>query len=90
MPTGDTETIIAWKFKVLSEQIIKHSTTWGNSLTTQLKWIHKPKAAVALKLAAWNKTKQFLLKEIKQFIAYTLDRWLTTLDEWFFGAVKLT
>ena len=33
MPAGDTETIIAWKSKVLSEQSIKPPTTPGNSIS---------------------------------------------------------
>ena len=32
MPTGDTETIIAWKFKGFSKESIKPPTMSGNSL----------------------------------------------------------
>ena len=46
MPTGDTEPIIAWKFRVLGEEIIKHPTIEGNNLATPLKWIHNSKIAV--------------------------------------------
>ena len=40
MPTGDTETIVAWKSKALLEETIKPPTTPGNSIAPKLKWIH--------------------------------------------------
>ena len=40
MPTGDTETIVAWKSKSLLEETINPPTTPGNSIAPKLKWIH--------------------------------------------------
>ena len=50
IPTGDIETIIAWKFKELSDESIKPPTTPGNSLTPKLKCIHNLKIAVFLEM----------------------------------------
>ena len=42
IPTGDTEKIIACKFKELPGELpkIKPSTTPGNTLASKLKWSH--------------------------------------------------
>ena len=42
-PTGDTETIISYKFKRLSDEIIKSPATSGNGLTPKLKWSQNSK-----------------------------------------------
>ena len=44
--TRDTETIIAWESKRLSDESIELPTTPGNSLASRLKWIHNPKIAL--------------------------------------------
>ena len=41
--TGDTETIISYKFKRLSDEIIKPPATSGNGLTPKLKWSQNSK-----------------------------------------------
>ena len=46
MPTSDTETIIPWKSKGLSDENIRPSVTPGNSLVPKLKWIYNAKVAV--------------------------------------------
>ena len=46
MPTSDTETIIRWKSKGLSDENIRPSITPGNSLVPNLKWIYTAKVAV--------------------------------------------
>ena len=49
MPTGVTETIIAWKSKQLSDESIKASITAGNSLAPQVKCIDNSKIAAEFK-----------------------------------------
>ena len=49
MPTGDTETIIAWEYKGLFKKSIKPHTAPGNNISPKLKWIHNSKIAVELK-----------------------------------------
>ena len=50
MPTGGTETIIAWKSKTWPEESIKLSIRRGNSLAPKRACICK------LKIAVWNLT----------------------------------
>ena len=54
MPTGHTETIIAWKAKKLSYESIKPKTSPGNSLAPKLRWIHNSKTAVELETRQSN------------------------------------
>lgn len=46
MPIGNTETIIAWKSKRLSDESIKSHATSGKSLGLKLKWIHNSRIVV--------------------------------------------
>ena len=48
MPAGNTETIIAWKSKVLSNDLIKPLTTANNSLSPKQRW-HNSKIRVGYK-----------------------------------------
>ena len=45
MKSGNTETVIAWKCKTLSDESSKPPTTTGNSLALKLKWIDDLKIA---------------------------------------------
>ena len=49
MPNGDTETVLAWKFKGLSDKCIKPRTTSNNTLAPKLKWIQNSKISVDFK-----------------------------------------
>ena len=50
MPTGDTETMIPWKSKGLSEESIKYSTIPGNRHARKLKCIYNSKKAAEFKM----------------------------------------
>ena len=49
MPNGDTETVLAWKSKGLSDKCIKPRTTSNNILAPKLKWIQNSKISVDFK-----------------------------------------
>ena len=49
MPNGDTETVIAWKPKGLSDKCNKPRTTSNNILAPKLKWIQNSKISVDFK-----------------------------------------
>ena len=97
-PAGDTEIIIVWKSKGLSNEIVKPPTAPSNSLTPKLKRIHNSKIAVEFHGSYLKQDKAtFSLKsEINLFIVYRSDVWSKNLNTKFtlgcrlFEAVKLT
>ena len=44
--TDDTETVIEWKFEILSDESIKPPTAPGNSLAPKMKQIHNSEIAL--------------------------------------------
>ena len=97
MPTGITETIIAWQSKGLSNEKIKPPTTLNNSLSPKLKG-YNSKIRIEFKGSRLKQDKVTFTPNfvVNLFNFYELDRWSQDLDADFtlknslFGAVKLT
>ena len=76
MPVSLTETIIAWKSKGLSNEIIKPPTLANYSLSPKLKR-HNSKMRVEFKRSCLNQDKVTFTpsKVVNLLIVYELDRW---------------
>ena len=72
--SGDSETIIAWRSKGLSDESIKPTNVLGNSLALKLKWIHNSKKAVKQGKATFTHR-----NVVNLFIVYELNTWSTEL-----------
>ena len=59
MQTDDTETVIACKSEILSDESIKSPTAPGSSLASKLKWIHSSEIAAEIKRSCLKKCSKF-------------------------------
>ena len=75
MPTGDTEKIIAWRLKCLSDESIKPPTTPDKNLAPKLKWIYNSKKVVELKGRSLKQDETTFThgNVVNLFINYELD-----------------
>ena len=72
MTTGDTETIIAWKSKGLSDKSIMPPNTPGTSLPSKLKYIHNSVIGAKFKGSCLKQDKATFTHVANLFIAYEL------------------
>ena len=81
MPTGYSETIIAWKSKGLSDERTKPTTTRRKSLAPKLKWIHNSKTAVKFKGSCLKQGKATFTRSnvVNLFIVSELNTWSAVL-----------
>ena len=76
MPTGDTETIVAWKSKALLEETIKPPATPGNSIAPKPKWIHNLIAVECKGTCFKQDNTTFTHRNfLNLLIVYELDLW---------------
>ena len=98
MPTGETETIIAYKSKVLSDESINPPTTLGNRFAPKLKQIYNSKIAVEPNGNCLKQDKAFFIHRhvVNLLIVYQLDTFSRDVNTKFvprnclFGVIKLT
>ena len=96
MPAGHTETIIAWKSKWLSNEIIKTLITANDSLSPKLKW-HNSRIRAELKGSCLKQTKGTFAPRnvVNLYIAFKLGTWSQdlnadfTLKDCLLGAAEL-
>ena len=97
IPAGHTETIIAWKSKGLSNEMIKPPTTANYNLSPKLNW-HNSKIREEFKGRCLKKDKVIFTPNnvVNLFILYDLNKWSQDLNANFnlkgclLEAVKLT
>ena len=96
--TDDTETVIAWKVEILSDESIRPATAPGNSLAPKLKRINSSEIAVENKGSYLEQNKAtFIFKNVVTFlIVCQQETWSGNLETKFklsgdslFVAVKL-
>ena len=97
MPTGFTESLVAWQPKTLSNENISCPTTSNNSLSSKLKW-YNSEIRLEFKSSCLKQDKVTFTPNnvVNLFIVHELNRWSQDLNGEFtlkgclFGAVTLT